>query len=148
VSTWVGARAIGSGPGRRGRAAVVGVRELSREGLEGVEFSVRQVTGMPGALVVDVAGEVDSSSAEQFRERLVSLIGGDTKHLIVNLADLTYINSSGLGALVAGCKRVRALDGTLKVCGVRRSIAEVMQLIRLDKIIEVHDTEEQALAAL
>jgi len=113
-----------------------------------VELSVRQVTGAPGTVVVDVAGEVDSSSAEQFREQLVSLIAGDTKHLVVNLADLTYINSSGLGALVAGYRRVRALDGTLKLCNVRSSIAEVVKLIRLDKIIEVHDTEEQALGTL
>ena len=44
---------------------------------------------------------MDSSSAEQFREKLVSLISEPVRHVIVNLEDLTYINSSGLGALVA-----------------------------------------------
>ncbi|MBD3174367.1 MAG: anti-sigma factor antagonist [Armatimonadia bacterium] len=113
-----------------------------------MEFKQRQPEGKPGVVIVEVAGEVDSASAEQFREQLVSLIEGPTKHLIVNLADLTYINSSGLGALVAGYKRVRSLDGTLKLCNVRGSIAEVMKLIRLDKIIDIYDSEEEALASL
>lgn len=113
-----------------------------------MEFNVRNLDDRPEVAIVHVAGEVDSSSAEQFREKLVSLISDPVRHVIVNLEDLTYINSSGLGALVAGYKRVRALDGTLKICQVRGSIGEVMKLIRLDKIIDIHDSEEAALASL
>ena len=113
-----------------------------------MEVKVRNLGDRPEVVIVHVAGEVDSSSAEQFREKLVSLISEPVRHVIVNLEDLTYINSSGLGALVAGYKRVRVLDGTLRIFQVRGSIGEVMRLIRLDKIIEIYDTEEAALASL
>lgn len=113
-----------------------------------MEFQVESLDGRPDVVIVRVSGEIDSTSAEQFREKLVSLIAEPVRHLIVSLAELTYINSSGLGALVAGYRRVRALNGTLAICQVRGSICEVMKLIRLDKIIDIHDSEESALASL
>ncbi len=113
-----------------------------------MELRVRGIEGRPDVAVVEVTGEVDSMHAELFRERLVSLVTGPIRHLIVNLADLTYINSSGLGALVAAYRRVRALDGSVKICSARGSITEVIKLIRLDKIIDVYDSEDTVLASL
>ncbi len=102
----------------------------------------------PDTAILRVSGEIDSATSERFREGLVSRIDENTKHVILNLAEVSYINSSGLGALVAAYKRVKACDGTLRLCRVRGSIAAVMSLIRLDKIVAIYDTEEAALASL
>jgi anti-anti-sigma factor len=113
-----------------------------------MEFSTKPVPDRSDAIIVHVGGEIDSQSAEQFREDLVSLITGDVRHLVLNLSDLSYINSSGLGALVAAYKRVRSLDGSVRLCHVRGAIAEVMKLIRLHTIVDIFDTEEAACASL
>jgi anti-anti-sigma factor len=113
-----------------------------------MELSTRPLPGRADAIVVSVVGEIDSQSAEQFRQDLVALVNSDVKHLVLNLSDLSYINSSGLGALVAAYKRVRTLDGSLRLCHVRGAIAEVMKLIRLHTIVDIFDTEEAACASL
>jgi anti-sigma B factor antagonist len=113
-----------------------------------VELTVSAHPGREDTIVVRVSGEIDSTTAERFREQLVGYIGETTRHLVVDFGDVTYINSSGLGALVAAYKRVRSSDGSLKLCRVRGTIAAVMGLIRLDKMVEIYDTEEQALATV
>lgn len=113
-----------------------------------MEIAVVRPEDRPGVAILRVVGEIDSSTADQFRERLVSLIDETTRHLIVNFAHVAYINSSGLGGLIAAFKRVRASEGSLRLCNVGGAISEVMKLIRLDNIVDIYDTEEAALASL
>ncbi len=113
-----------------------------------MELTVSAQQGREGVLIVRVSGEIDSTTSERFREQLVGFIGDTTRHLIVDFGDVTYINSSGLGALVAAYKRVRSSDGSLKLCRVRGTIAAVMSLIRLDKMVEIYESEERALDSI
>jgi anti-sigma B factor antagonist len=113
-----------------------------------MELKVCPLEGRDDILVIRVSGEIDSTSAERFREELVGMIGETTRHLVLDLGEVTYINSSGLGALVAAYKRVKASDGSLRLCHVRGMIAKVMELIRLDKMVEMYETEEEALATI
>lgn len=106
------------------------------------------VDGRSDALLVRVTGEVDSTTSEAFRDELVALVTEDIRHLVIDFGEVTYINSSGLGALVAAYKRARAVEGSLILCRVRGTIAAVMSLIRLDKMIDTCDTVEAALAKL
>jgi len=115
---------------------------------DAMEIVSGPIDGHPDALLVKVTGEVDSTTSERFREELVALVSEDVRHLILDFGDVTYINSSGLGALVAAYKRARSVDGSLILCRVRGTIAAVMSLIRLDKMIDTHDSLEAALATL
>ena len=66
-----------------------------------------------GIEVVDVEGEIDVYTAQRLRELLIDLVNKKNYHLVVNMEKVEFLDSTGLGVLVGGLKRVRAHDGSL-----------------------------------
>ena len=120
-------------------AAVVRWRGVSR-------YEEVAVEDRDGWRVLRLAGEVDVATAPRLRDRLVQLITEGPPRLVVDLSGLTFIDSMGLGALVSGLKRARALDGDLRLAGPTDHVAKVLSITRLDKAFLVGDTVEAALA--
>ena len=100
-----------------------------------------------GWRVLRLAGEVDVATAPRLRDRLVQLITEGPPRLVVDLSGLTFIDSMGLGALVSGLKRARALGGDLRLAGPTDHVAKVLAITRLDQAFLVGDSVEAALAA-
>ena len=103
------------------------------------------------AVVVDfLRGELkDEREILRLLEKLGELLDKRQKvNLVLNLEKLTYVSSAGIGAFVKLLKRVSAQNGTLCLCRVAGDVQEVLQVMHLDKIIGLHATEEEALAAL
>lgn len=99
-----------------------------------------------GWRVLRLAGEVDVATAPRLRDRLVQLINEGPPQVVVDLSGITFIDSMGLGALISGLKRARALDGDLRLVGATDHVAKVLAITRLDQAFMVSDTVEAALA--
>lgn len=87
---------------------------------------------------------MDIYTAPKLRARLVELIDGGSRQVVVNLEGVSFMDSTGLGSLVAGLKRMREHDGALRLVCTREPVLKVFQITGLDKVFEVMDDLEAA----
>ncbi len=99
-----------------------------------------------GRTVVTVTGEIDVYTAPDLRERLNGLVAEGRYDLVVDLSDLDFLDSTGLGVLVSALKRVRSHDGALRLVCHEDKILKVFRITGLTKVFPIHATLEQALA--
>ena len=100
-----------------------------------------------GIEVIDVAGTIDISTAPRLRELLIDLVSTDNYQLIVNMDQVEFLDSTGLGVLVGGLKRVRAHDGSLDLVCTQERILKIFRITGLTKVFGIHETVDQAIAA-
>ena len=97
--------------------------------------------------VLEVGGEVDVYTAPRLRERLVELVDSGARSVIVDLRQVEFLDSTGLGVLVGALKRLRAVGGTLALaCGHER-LLKIFRITALDRVFSLYDTVDAALAA-
>jgi anti-sigma B factor antagonist len=109
-----------------------------------MNISTRQVAN---ASIVDVIGDITLYNTPEVRKVLLELLKEkQAKRVIVNLQNVKYIDSAGVASLVEGLKISRDMKSGFALYGLSRTTREVLELTRLLKVFEVHDTEEQALA--
>jgi anti-sigma B factor antagonist len=94
--------------------------------------------------VIDVAGEVDVFTAPKLRERIIALLGEGKTHIVINLKDVAFMDSTGLGVLVGGLKRVKERDGRLALASAQGTVQRVLGVTGLNSVFSMHDTVEQA----
>ena len=97
--------------------------------------------------VVVVGGEIDVYTAPKLREQLVELETEGQHDLVVDLDQVEFLDSTGLGVLVGGLKRVRAHDGSLRLVCTQERILKVFRITGLTKIFPIHDSVAEAVAA-
>ncbi|RZS79395.1 anti-sigma B factor antagonist [Motilibacter rhizosphaerae] len=97
--------------------------------------------------VVEVGGEIDVYTAPRLREQLVDLVAEGKYHLVVDMEKVDFLDSTGLGVLVGGLKRVRAHDGSLRLVCTQERILKIFRITGLTKVFPIHDSVEDALAA-
>jgi len=100
-----------------------------------------------GIEVIDVAGEIDIYTAPRLRELLIDLVSTDSYRLIVNMERVEFLDSTGLGVLVGGLKRVRAHDGSLDLVCTQERLLKLFRITGLAKVFGIHETVDQAIAA-
>jgi anti-sigma B factor antagonist len=98
--------------------------------------------------VLTVVGELDVASARDFKEILFEVIATRPDAVIVDMARTTFVDSSGLAALLAGVKRLRPREGCLVLATANPSIAHSLQIIGLSDVLPIYPTREAALAGL
>ena len=100
-------------------------------------------------LLARVDGDLDLSTAAAFRETIDrSLDGAGAKHLVLNMSSLTFVDSSGLGAILGRYRRVSERGGRLVAADVPTNISRLLALSGLQKIITTYPTEAEALRSL
>jgi anti-sigma B factor antagonist len=99
-----------------------------------------------GWSVVDVAGEIDVATAPRLREQVISLIGDGRYRIVVDMAGVDFIDSTGLGVLISGLKRTRTHDGDFVLVCTEPRILKVFEITGLTAVFSVHDTVEDAVA--
>jgi anti-sigma B factor antagonist len=97
--------------------------------------------------VLAVNGEVDVYTAPRLRERLIELVSEGRHKIVVDLEGVDFLDSTGLGVLVGGLKRVRSHDGDLVLVCTKNRILKVFEITGLTKVFAIHDTVDQAVAA-
>jgi anti-sigma B factor antagonist len=97
--------------------------------------------------VVVVGGEIDVYTAPKLRELLVELVSAGNYHLIVDMEGVDFLDSTGLGVLVGGLKRVRAHDGSLRLVCTQERILKIFRITGLTKVFPIHASVDEAAAA-
>jgi len=96
--------------------------------------------------VIDVAGRItlgEGSSA--LRETLRDMVAKNQTKILLNLADVTYIDSSGIGELVSGYTTVTNTGGSLKLLNLNKRVKDLLQITKLYTVFEVHEDEAAAI---
>ncbi len=97
--------------------------------------------------VVEVGGEIDVYTAPKLREQLVELVNDGIFHLVVDMEGVDFLDSTGLGVLVGGLKRVRAHEGSLRLVCNQERILKIFRITGLTKVFPIHTSVEEAVAA-
>lgn len=101
-----------------------------------------------GWTILDLSGDIDLAHSPAMRKALLGEIKEKrTPRVFLNLKNVRYIDSSGIASLVEGLKASRDQGSRLILYGLNKTVREVMQLSRLQKIFEIYEDEEQALAS-
>ncbi len=101
----------------------------------------------PGFTVIEVGGEIDVYTAPKLRERLVSLVESGSYELIVDMESVEFLDSTGLGVLVGGLKRVRAHEGWIDLVCTQSRILRIFRITGLNRVFSIYDTVGEAVAA-
>ncbi len=96
-------------------------------------------------LVISLEGELDVENSTSFRSKVRNKESSEHPNLVIDLTKVNYIDSSGLGALIALQKDARFNGGALSVVGASEQIKRVMKMTNLDKLFELYSTLEEAL---
>ena len=99
-----------------------------------------------GIEIVDVEGEIDVYTAPRLRELLIDLVNNGNYQIVVNMEKVEFLDSTGLGVLVGGLKRVRAHDGSLDLVCTQERILKIFRITGLTKVFGIHDTVDEAIA--
>ena len=97
-----------------------------------------------GIEVVDVEGEIDVYTAPRLRELLIELVNTGFYQLVVNMEKVEFLDSTGLGVLVGGLKRVRAHDGSLELVCTQERILKIFRITGLTKVFGIFDSVDDA----
>ena len=100
-----------------------------------------------GRAIVSVSGEVDLLTAPVLRERMTASIESNGGDVVLDLSGVTFLDSSGLGVILGAHRRLRERDGTLQIVATAPAVLKILTLTGLDKVFDVFDSVEDALAA-
>ena len=99
-----------------------------------------------GTYVIALSGEVDLYTAPEFKQQLLEVIGNGAKNVIVDFSSTTFIDSTTLGVLVGGVKRLRPNDGQLSLVCSDRNITKIFEITGLDRVFTIYPTREDAVS--
>jgi anti-sigma B factor antagonist len=100
------------------------------------------------AYVISLAGEVDLYTAPEFKQQLLDVITQGARNVIVDFSNTTFIDSTTLGVLVGGIKRLRTNDGQLSLVCSDRNITKIFEITGLDRVFTIHATRNEAVDQL
>jgi len=111
-----------------------------------LEIKVESSDEGEGYHVCRLAGEVDAYTVGEFREALAGI--DDVRWLIIDLSEVPFMDSAGLGALIGGIRRVREAEGDVAVISTTASLNRLLHTTGFDRIVPVTESLDDALAAL
>lgn len=95
--------------------------------------------------VIDAVGRITlGEGASSFRDTIREMVAGGDKKVLLNLGDVTYVDSSGIGELVSGFTTVTNQGGQLKLLNLTKRIQDLLQITKLYTVFEVFDDEAEA----
>lgn len=111
------------------------------------DFRIDEDHPRPGTAVLALTGDADLHSANELRARLGTSIEAGARVLVVDLSEVTFIDSMALGVLLEAMKRLRARGGVLRIAGPRPDVRRIFEITLLDRIFPLDATRSAALAA-
>lgn len=96
--------------------------------------------------VLDIEGEIDVYTSPQLKLDIVKLAESGIKTLVINLSKVEYLDSTGLGVLIGGLKRLREAGGNMIIVGPSMRILRIFEITGIDKIFGIYVTEAEAAA--
>jgi anti-sigma B factor antagonist len=110
-----------------------------------MKATVRQVGKIS---VVDLSGKITIGEGDVIlRERVTELLEGGNQNILLNLEKVSYMDSAGIGELVACYKRAKEKDGTVKLLNPTGKVFDLLQLTKLEEVFETFKDEREALGS-
>jgi len=106
-------------------------------------METRAVESMPP--IIELEGEVDVYTAPQLKQQMIGLLEGGATELVVDLTKVEYLDSTALGVLIGGLKRLRERDGNMVLVCPSPRIRRVFEITGLDKIFDIFNTQPEAM---
>jgi anti-sigma B factor antagonist len=100
-----------------------------------------------GYSVLEVAGEIDVYTAPQMRERLIAMVEGGARQVVVDLGRVEFLDSTGLGVLVGALKRLRVVGGELLLVCAQERLLKIFRITGLDQVFSLFDSVDAASGA-
>ncbi|MFH1514097.1 MAG: STAS domain-containing protein [bacterium] len=98
-------------------------------------------------LIFDIAGDLDAKNASILKEKINETITDGKSWLLINLTDVPYMDSAGLGVLVSGLKNANRLSGDLRIWGLQDEVKSIFELTRLNKVFQIFEDEMTAVSS-
>jgi anti-sigma B factor antagonist len=120
--------------------------EVNLKEFEQVELhaKVKEKGGFP---VIELKGEIDLSTSPYFKEKVYEVIESGKKDIIINLSGLDFMDSTGLGVLVAALKKATMEGGSIRLVCNKKSIIKVFTITGLDKVFSIYNNLRECLEA-
>jgi anti-sigma B factor antagonist len=109
-----------------------------------VEIKYRQLNQVK---ILELIGRLDMTSVPLTRQWLDDATSQPPAHIVINMSKVSFLDSSGLSALVHGLNRSREMDGDLCLCGLQTPVRMIFELTRFDRVFEIFVGEDDAIAA-
>ena len=110
-----------------------------------MKATIRQVDSV---MVVDISGRITlGEGCAQLRELIRDQLTKGNKRVLLNLADVTYIDSSGIGELVSAYTAVSNQGGQLKLLNLTKKVHDLLQITKLYTVFDIHDDEAKAISS-
>ncbi len=113
-----------------------------------MNFDIKTEQLADDTYAISLSGEIDLYTAPEFKQQLLEVIGEGAKHVVVDLTSTTFIDSTTLGVLVGGLRRLRSTDGQLSIVCSDPNITKIFEITGLDRVFDVVGTRDEALASL
>ncbi len=97
--------------------------------------------------IIEVGGEIDVYTAPKLRECITELVDQGHRDLIIDLEKVEFMDSTGLGVLVGGLKRVRTHEGSLELVCTQERLLKIFRITGLSKVFAIHGSQSEALVA-
>jgi anti-sigma B factor antagonist len=109
-------------------------------------LNIQQDETADGFVICRPVGELDAFTVSQFRQTLSEL--ASSARLVIDMSEIPFVDSAGLGALIGGIRRTRELGGDVAVACDRPTLVRLLRTTGFDRIVSVTETVEQAMEAL
>jgi len=110
-----------------------------------MKATIRKVDSV---MVIDISGRITlGEGCAQLRELIRDQLSKGNKQILLNLADVTYIDSSGIGELVSAYTAVSNQGGQLKLLNLTKKVHDLLQITKLYTVFDIHDDEAKAIAS-
>ena len=97
--------------------------------------------------VITLSGDLDAFTCGKLRDAIVELLDGGARKFVINMPKVKYIDSSGLGTLVGGLRRISEQEGALALCGANAQIRKVFTITGLSKVFPLYEDEAEAIGS-
>jgi anti-sigma B factor antagonist len=105
------------------------------------------VTQSSGVAVLSPRGDLDMATVHDVRRALSSVFDRGQSRLLIDLNAVAYIDSSGMGTLIAAMKQARAAGGDVRLCGLQDDVRAIFEMTRVVQAMSIHPTRQEALAS-
>ncbi|MBD2514423.1 STAS domain-containing protein [Nostoc sp. FACHB-973] len=92
--------------------------------------------------VIKLSGNLNATTSQEFRQSITKILEVGVKIVLLDFQDVTFMDSSGLGALVLAFKTLRAADIKLVICSINEQVRILFELTNMDKIFEIFPNQE------
>jgi anti-sigma B factor antagonist len=99
-----------------------------------------------GRAIVAVGGEIDVYTAPKLRDQITELVSNGSYNIVIDLEAVEFLDSTGLGVLVGGLKKVRAHDGALELICSQERLLKIFRITGLAKVFVIHDSVDPSVA--